>query len=206
MSALKYIAVTLLGVGAGFAAGYLWQKKRYEKEITDFKAEYKKKNEKVTEEAKKTAERNEELKAKVKETLDMARYEEALKQAKYDTRSSHIGSEDEQPRWEKKEEPKEKRRLLKEGEPYVINMSEFEDPDFAHYDKYIEFEMYEDGTVLDETGEAMSKDDILDTIGWEYERWFKENPHEDACYVRNEESQIDYTVVRRNGSYSGEEV
>jgi gas vesicle protein len=210
MSVIKYIGVFAVGAALGAVGGYFFAKNRYEKEIADFKAEYKQRSQKLAENAKEIAKHNEEMKEKIfkrneearaqakaeaeeakteevkekteRQEIDMARYKEHIQNSKYSN-------------------DKAVRPIRREGEPYVIDQDEYEDPDYDEYEKDVEFEVYEDGVVVDEAGSVMDEDEIEDTVGNRWKYFFEDNPKEDACFVRNEEKQIDYVVVKVGRDY-----
>lgn len=186
MSAIKCIIAFAIGAAAGFAGGYFFAKDRYEKDIKEFKEEYRQKNADVVAKQKETAKRNEELKEQI---MDMTRYKEHLEEANYISREEAM---------RKQNDPG------KPGEPYVISQDEFDDPDYNEYRKDIEFSLYNDGIMTDEVGEEMHPETIERLLGTRWSRWMSENPGEDACFVRNDVKKIDYIVVRVDGDFYAE--
>lgn len=88
-------------------------------------------------------------------------------------------------------EPHENKR------PYVIAPEQLGDMD---YDE-VEFTLYADGILADETGEAIDDEDLEEWVGrqnleriGEYEK--------DVLYIRNENQGTDYVICRDLGTYA----
>lgn len=205
MKVLGYIAAFAVGAAVGVAGGYFFAKHRYEKEIADFKAEYR---QRTTADALEKSKMNDELKAEI-----LRRAEEARAQAAEEKEKEKAQDEKDVPQPSKegidmsryksyidehKYKPSEKpaRPIRKEGEPFVIDQDDYDDPDYDNYDKDTEFTLWANGVVTDEVGDKMTEEEIEDTIGHRWKWYFEDNPNEDMCFVRNEEKQIDYVLVK----------
>jgi hypothetical protein len=87
--------------------------------------------------------------------------------------------------------------LQENKRPYVITPEQLGDMDYD----LVEFTLYSDGILADETGEAIDDEDLeewvgrqnLDRIG-EYEK--------DILYIRNENQGTDYVICRDLGTYA----
>ncbi|MEG1515988.1 MAG: helix-turn-helix domain-containing protein [Clostridia bacterium] len=93
-----------------------------------------------------------------------------------------------------KEAPKEEKKTS----PYVIPPEEFGMN--TGYEE-ISLTYYVDGTVADDDDNAMSEEDIEETIGRESLTHFGEY-EADAVFVRNDDMRTDYEVLRDEGRYS----
>lgn len=85
---------------------------------------------------------------------------------------------------------------------HVISYEEYNDERFEDYEKGLEFTYYKgDGTVLNEMGEQLSEHEIEDTVGTDFMAYFRDNPDETECFVRNDIQRLDYTVQCEEGIY-----
>lgn len=85
--------------------------------------------------------------------------------------------------------------------PYVITINEYNDPNFSDYYKDLRFKYFSDGTVLNELDEELDMHEVEDSIGDEFMEFFRDNPDEEECYVRNDQRRIDYVVQRVHEYY-----
>ena len=212
MKVLGYIAAFVVGTAAGVAGGYFFAKRRYEKEIADFKAEYRQRNKKFTEEALQRAKTNDELKAEILRRAEEARAQAAEEErVKAESTTANSGNVIDMNRYNNiiqengynNPKPKNKpaRPIRKEGEPYVIDQDEYDDEDHVNYEKDIEFTLWANGVVTDEMDEQMDADEVEDTIGHRWKYFFEDNPAKDVCFIRNEEKEVDYTLKRSGYAY-----
>jgi len=93
----------------------------------------------------------------------------------------------------KKEEPKEEEKTSH----YVIPPEEFGTN--AGYEE-ISLTYYSDGTIADDDDNAMSEEDIEETIGRESLKHFGEY-EPDSVFVRNDDMRTDYEILQDERSY-----
>lgn len=174
MKGLYFMAGLLIGA----AGAYYFTKNKYEKEkeeeIESIRELYKKVNEKEE----KTPEP---VKNKIPEEKkeDYKEFSNVLNRHGYVNESRDFKSKAEE-----------------SDHPYVISQDEF--GEFSDYEQ-IELIFYADGALTDDEGELVD-DDIEDMIGTEYEECFN-NRDVDAVYVRNDERQVDYEIIRNDDKY-----
>lgn len=78
------------------------------------------------------------------------------------------------------------------SKPYNIAPDEFEE--FDEYDSD-EYTYYEDGYLTDSYGMPISDEDILNTIGEDFDTYFG-SYDDDQIWIRNERLRMDFSVVR----------
>lgn len=76
--------------------------------------------------------------------------------------------------------------------PYNISQDLYEDIDAFDSDEYI---VYADGYVVDSYGLPVDNDDVLKTLGPNFERFFGTYA-EDQIWIRNPELQMDFSVIK----------
>ncbi|MBR5862193.1 MAG: hypothetical protein IKZ08_02590 [Bacteroidales bacterium] len=81
--------------------------------------------------------------------------------------------------------------------PYVISPEEFDE---VGYDT-ISLTMYDDGVVEDEFGDVVARDDVDRMVGLDSLNHFGEY-EEDSVFVRNDETETDYEILRDPRKYS----
>ena len=88
-----------------------------------------------------------------------------------------------------------KQRLVSDH-PYPISPEEF-----AVYSDYetIELHLYNDGVITDDNDELVD-DDITDMIGSDFADYFGEY-EENAVFIRNDERQVDYEILKEDSNY-----
>ena len=84
-------------------------------------------------------------------------------------------------------------------DPYVISPDDFDENN--SYDR-IGLTYYADGTVVDDCDEILDDDEIDVQIGRDWVNSFGEYGDDDVIHVRNEQSKIDYEIVRDPRKYS----
>lgn len=82
------------------------------------------------------------------------------------------------------------------GKPYVIRPEEFGEEDY----EIVSLRYYDDGVLTDEYGEEVVED-VDDMIGKDSLTHFGEY-EDDAVYVRNDEREIDYEILKDMRKYS----
>ncbi len=83
----------------------------------------------------------------------------------------------------------------------MIDYDQYNDPNYNDYHKEAAYSYYQDGTVSDELDGELDWRDIENTVGVDFMAYFRDNPDEDLCYVRNNENRVDYTIQRVEGYY-----
>ena len=78
------------------------------------------------------------------------------------------------------------------SKPYNITPDEFEEIDEYDSDEYT---YYADGYVTDSYGMPISDEDILNTIGEDFDTYFG-SYDDDQIWIRNERLRMDFSVVR----------
>jgi gas vesicle protein len=78
----------------------------------------------------------------------------------------------------------------------VITEDDFKDPQFDDYYKQLGYLYYLDGTVANELDEELEWHEIEDSIGVDFMAYFRDNPKEEICHVRNDERRVDYEIQR----------
>ena len=78
------------------------------------------------------------------------------------------------------------------SKPYNIAPDEFEEIDEYDSDEYT---YYADGYVTDSYGMPISDEDILNTIGEDFDTYFG-SYDDDQIWIRNERLRMDFSVVR----------
>lgn len=194
---LSNIIMFIGGAAVGAGAAYVITKKRYEQigneEILSVKETY--------------ANRLEELQEKVKvledgissenedepdqdevseEAMTNKTYDEIISGSEY---ISHSMKSDKQIQNEKGDDNMAK--------PYVITPEEFDE---FGYDT-ISLTYYADGVLTDEFGGVIEKDDIDGMIGSDFADHFGEY-EDDSVFIRNENYEIDYEILRDLRKYS----
>ena len=81
------------------------------------------------------------------------------------------------------------------GKPYVIRPEEFGEEDY----ETVSLTYYEDGVLTDEYDEPV--EDIDDTVGADFFTHFGEY-EDDSVFVRNDEQEIDYEILKDTRKYS----
>lgn len=88
---------------------------------------------------------------------------------------------------------------------HVITDEQFNDPKFEDYYKGLIFTYFkQDGTVLNEMDERLDEHEIEDSVGTDFMVYFRDNPDEEECYVRNDNRRIDYTIQCVDEIYEGD--
>lgn len=82
--------------------------------------------------------------------------------------------------------------VIDTSKPYNISPDEFEEIDEYDSDEYT---YYEDGYVTDSYGMPISEEDILNTIGEDFDTYFG-SYSDDQIWVRNERLKMDFSVVK----------
>ena len=180
---------TSLAFVAGAIVGSFVTKKyiEYKSQIND-EAEYEEceTKETITEEANDTSVENEETsndEIKIKSVDDEA-YKKLLANLQYSV--------------EKEAEDFIERMIPRQDEvrdtskPYNIAPEEFEEIDEYDSDEYT---YYADGYVTDSYGMPISDEDILNTIGEDFDTYFG-SYDDDQIWIRNERLRMDFSVVR----------
>lgn len=174
----------MAGLFIGAVGAYYFTKNKYEKEkeeeIESIRELYKRACE-PTERIEKLYKADEPVKAKIPEEKkeDYKEFSNVLNHHGYVNESRDFKSKAEE-----------------SDHPYVISQDEF--GEFSDYEQ-IELIFYADGALTDDEGELVD-DDIEDMIGSEYEEYFN-NRDVDAVYVRNDERQVDYEIIRNDDKY-----
>lgn len=177
---LSFIA----GAGIGSALTYKIVKTEYEKLIQD-----------EVDSVKKAFSKREETTADEDKTVKEEKPEEQDKKIAYDIieQCDYVTESDEK----EDEEENEEDYIVEITEPYVISPEEFGDSDYAT----ITLWYYTDGVVTNDNGKVIKNTDEL--IGREYVKHFGEYEEDpDAVYVRNEDQEIDYEVLKEYRAFS----
>ena len=94
-----------------------------------------------------------------------------------------------------------KNGYLKRSSIHLISTDDFADPNFEDYHKEYAFSYYKDGTISNELDEELEWHEVEDSIGVDFMAYFRDNPEETECYVRNDDRRIDYVVQRKDELY-----
>ena len=78
-----------------------------------------------------------------------------------------------------------------DNEPYQISQDEFEDIDSYESDEYT---YYADGYVTDSYGFPVSDEDVENSIGAQFDKYFEGDV--DQIWIRNERLQMDFSIIR----------
>lgn len=188
---MKSILIFTVGAIIGSFATWQYAKTKYEKiseeEIASVKAAYERmKTERMGKSFSegfadgftKTAETIEKMRAEGREVQNQALAEYQKYAGRYQTKDSE----------EKKEEKRDVPR------PYIITPEEFSDGEYATET----LTYYVDGVLTDSFDEII--ENPADIVGEDFEDHFGEY-EKDSVYVRNEEQEIDYEILRDNKRY-----
>lgn len=187
MDILKGIVLLAAGAGLGFIGGKLYYEKKYEKisdnEIKEVKEYYKKKTDKIIG-------KSEEINAKLENVISQV---EKTNYNKVITSDHYPINEEEEVKAEL-ESPEEE----KPDKPYVITEEEFLEGN-CDYDK-ISLTYFElDDTLADDSEEVV---DIEETISTDIYNELSDDDEDKDWYVRNDELQTDFEIMKVEGSYS----
>lgn len=169
------------GVGVGSAVMYKVLKTKYDKliqeEIDSVKEAFSKKEEKT--------ERSESIR-KEDENTNQKENQRIIEQNGYNTESANKDDRDE-----------EEDDIVETIMPYVIRPDEYGDSDYPT----ITLWYYTDGVVTNDAGKVIKN--VEELIGCEYVHHFGEYEEDpDAVYVRNEDQEVDYEVLKDCSAYS----
>lgn len=169
------------GVGVGSAVMYKVLKTKYDKliqeEIDSVKEAFSKKEEK--------AERLESIR-KEDENTDQKENHRIIEHNDYNTVSV-----------EKDDGDEEEDDIVETIMPYVIRPDEYGDSDYPT----ITLWYHTDGVVTNDAGKVIKN--VEELIGCEYAHHFGEYEEDpDAVYVRNEDQEVDYEVLKEYRAYS----
>lgn len=81
--------------------------------------------------------------------------------------------------------------------PYVISPEMFEDSEY----RAVSLTYYADGVVEDDFYEVLDDEEVEDKIGHDFMNHYGEY-EEDTVFVRNDEEETDYEIMRDNRNYS----
>ena len=79
-----------------------------------------------------------------------------------------------------------------DNDPYEISPDEFDDE--YEYEK-ISLTYYSDGILADDVGDPMDDDDIMASVGLNFESYFSDTKC-NAVYIRNDQRNCDYEILR----------
>ena len=173
----------MAGVGVGSAIMYKVLKTKYDKliqeEIDSVKEAFSKKEETTIE--------NSELPRKDSDkNMYKKENQRIIEQNSYDTESVDKGDNEE-----------EEDDVVESTLPYVIRPDEYGDSDYPT----ITLWYYTDGVVTNDAGKVIKN--VEELIGCEYVHHFGEYEEDpDAVYVRNEDQEVDYEVLKEYRAYS----
>lgn len=83
-------------------------------------------------------------------------------------------------------------QTVDENKPYNISQDDFEDLDGYDSDEYT---YYSDGYVTDSYGMPISEEDIVNTIGEDFDSYFG-TYDDNQIWVRNEHLKMDFSVIK----------
>lgn len=202
---VAFLAFTFGGV-AGFVAGKKLLEQHYaqlvEEEVESVKRAFHRQVQEEVDSAKQEfrnriaqgdAPKNEEAVADNKPVADVKPAEKPRKEIK-DYRAYYPESK----ATEKKEEPKEEPKEEKSTKPYVISPQEF---DTIRGYEAISLTLYADHVVADDDDNAMSEEDVEETITRESLNHFGEYEN-DSVYVRNDDMRTDYEILLDERRYA----
>lgn len=185
--------VAFLAFSCGGAVGFLTGKKLLEQhyhqivqeEIDSVKQAFRRqmKRERIPSKGEKNV-------SKKKENVDMNKPSEKTKNERKDYRAYYPESKTAST----KESPKEEENT----KPYIIPPEEFDT--ITGYEA-ISLTLYADGTVADDDDNAMSEEDIAETITRENLNHFGEY-EQDSVFVRNDDMRTDYEILLDERTYN----
>ena len=175
---VAFLAFTCGGV-AGFFAGKKMLEQHYnqliQEEIDSVKQAFRRRMKSALPKEKKATEKE--------KPVETSKSFDKQKAERKDYRAYYPESKTDSP----KEEPKEE----KNTKPYVIPPEEFDT--IAGYEA-ISLTLYADGTVADDDDNAMSEEDIEETVSRESLKHFGEY-EQDSVFVRNDDMRTDYEIL-----------